>query len=238
LHVAAERRELGDGGALSHAELATTVAQEIEHRDPLGDARGMIGGELEDAVAEPDLPGALACGGEEGFGRRRMRIFLEEMMLDDPGIVVIAAVGGLKLRQRVLIKLQLVALNPRARQLQLVEDTEFHDVSPKTDPRFLPSVIPMRPKSSGSKRMAIPRYGRALDRNTRMISLWALESPARLVSRKRHDQLHPASGFRAESRRRLAQGQAGQERHAAGVPPVRLCRHRQDHAGAPYRRRR
>ena len=86
--------------------------------------------------------------------------------------------------------------------------------------------------------MAIPRRGRALDRNTRMISLWALESPARLVSRKPHDHLHPASGFRAESRCRLAQGEAGQERHAAGVPPVRLCRHRQDHAGAAYRRRR
>src|SRR6476661_10033567 len=33
-------------------------------------------------------------------------------------------------------------------------------------------------------RMAIPRYGSPLDRNTRMISLWARESPARLVSRK------------------------------------------------------
>ena len=63
-------------------------AQQIEHRDPLGDARGMIGGELEDAVAEPDVLGALAGGGEKRFRRRRMRIFLEEMMLDHPGIVV------------------------------------------------------------------------------------------------------------------------------------------------------
>ena len=49
---------------------------------------------------------------------------------------------------------------------------------------------------------------------------------------------HAASGFRAEGRCRLAQGKARQERHAAGVPAVRLCRNRQDHAGAAHRRRR
>jgi hypothetical protein len=43
----------------------------------------VIGGELEDAVTEPDVLGALACGGEKGFRRRRVRIFFEEMMLDD-----------------------------------------------------------------------------------------------------------------------------------------------------------
>ena len=110
LHVAAERRQLGDRGALAHAELAAAVGEQIEHRDALGDARGMVGGELEDAVAEPDLLGALARRGEEGFRRRRMRIFLEEMMLDHPGIVVADPVGGLELRQRVLIEPQLVAV--------------------------------------------------------------------------------------------------------------------------------
>ena len=51
-----------------------------------------------------------------------------------------------------------------------------------------------------------------------------------------HAHLYAASGFRAESRCRLAQGKTRQERHAAGVPAVRLCRHRQDHAGAAHRR--
>jgi hypothetical protein len=37
-----------------------------------------------------------------------------------------------------LIKFQLVALNPRARQLQLVEDAEFHDASPRTTVIFRP----------------------------------------------------------------------------------------------------
>ena len=37
--------------------------------------------------------------------------------------------------------------------------------------------------------------------------------------------------------RRMAEVQARLERHAAGLPSVRLCRHRQDHACPPHRRR-
>jgi len=66
-HVAAERRQFGDRGALAHAEFDAPVAQEIEHRHALGDARGMVGGELENAVAEPDVLGALAGSGEKRF---------------------------------------------------------------------------------------------------------------------------------------------------------------------------
>ncbi len=69
-HVAAERRQLGDRGALAHPEFDAAVAQQIEHRDPLGDPRRMIGGELENAVAEPDVFGALGGCGEKGFRRR------------------------------------------------------------------------------------------------------------------------------------------------------------------------
>src|SRR5205807_4269974 len=61
-HVAPERRQLGDRGALPHPEFHAPLAEEIEHRDALGDARGMVGGELEDAMAEPDVLGALAGG--------------------------------------------------------------------------------------------------------------------------------------------------------------------------------
>ena len=58
---------------------------------------------------------------------------------------------------------------------------------------------------------------------------------------RRHARLHAASGRRADRRRRLAEGQARQAQYAAGVPPVRLCRHRQDdacEAHCPGRRRR
>ncbi len=129
LHVAAERRQLGDRGALPHPEFAAPLAEEIEYRDALGDTGGMIGGELENAVTEPDAFGALAGGGEKGFRRRRMRIILQEMMFHHPGIVVAEPVGGFQLRQRVLVKLEFIAGLPRARQLQLIKDAEFHDVS-------------------------------------------------------------------------------------------------------------
>src|SRR3981189_1923411 len=68
-HVAAERRQLGDRGAFAHAELDTAVAEEIEHRDTLGDPCRMIGRELENAVAEPDILGALRGRGEKRFPR-------------------------------------------------------------------------------------------------------------------------------------------------------------------------
>ena len=87
----------------------------------------MIGGELENAVAEPDVPGALARCREKGFRRRRMGIFLQKMVLHHPGVVIAEPVGGLELRQRVLVELELIALLPRARQLQLIEYPEFHE---------------------------------------------------------------------------------------------------------------
>src|SRR5260221_14405053 len=108
----------------------------------------MIGGELENAVAEPDVFGALAGGGEKRFRRRRMRIFLEKMMLHHPGVVVAATVGGLELRQRVLVKLEFAARFPRARQLQLIKDAEFHDVSPRDRLAILCSVFPGQAESS------------------------------------------------------------------------------------------
>ena len=168
-HVAAERRQLGDRGALAHAEFAAAVAEQIEHRDALGDARGMVGGELEDAVAEPDVLGALAGGGEKGFRRRRMRVFLEEMMLHHPGMVVAEPVGGLELRQRVLVELELVAGLPRPRQLQLIEDAELHDVSPATGLLLLRSVVLPEGAESSVKRNSAWRNDAADFRSRRGI---------------------------------------------------------------------
>ena len=102
------------------------LADQVERGDALGDARGRVGGELHDAVAEPDVLGALAGGAEKHLGRRRMRVLLEEVVLDLPGVVVAEPVGQLDLVERVLIELAFVVRPPRARQLQLVEDAEFH----------------------------------------------------------------------------------------------------------------
>src|ERR1700694_2029142 len=59
-----------------------------------------------------------------------MRIFFQKMMFHHPGIVVAQPVGGLQLRQRILIKPEFIAGLPGAWQLQLIKDAEFHDVSP------------------------------------------------------------------------------------------------------------
>ena len=154
-HVAAERRQFGDRGALAHAELAAAVAEQVEHRDALGDAGGMVGGELENTVAEPDLFGALAGGGEERFRRGRVRIFFQEMVFHHPGMVIADLVGGLELGQRVLVEPELVALFPWARQLQLIKDAEFHDAS-QNRLLFSVSVFATHPKSSLGREAAIP----------------------------------------------------------------------------------
>src|SRR6266446_321260 len=182
----------------------------------------MIGGELENAVAEPDLLGALAGGGEKGFRRGRMRIFFEEMMLHDPGVVIAEPVRGLELRERILIEPELVALFPRARQLQLVKDAEFHDASHYYFRRVYP------PWASSPASVAKHQFRTAevaLHGTCEWLALGYVESrPLRPLSSPSgpHDHVYAASGFRAEGRCRMAQGQARQERHPAGVPAVRL----------------
>ena len=48
-------------------------------------------------------------------------------------------------------------------------------------------------------------------------------------------EIHAPSGRCAQGRLKLAQGQARHRLDAADLPPVRLCRHRQDHARHPSR---
>src|SRR5215813_2857461 len=136
-HVAAERRELRDRGALAHAEFAAAPAEQIEHRDALGDARRVVGGELKDAMAEPDLFRPLTSCREKRFWRRRVGIFFQEMVLHDPRVVVAEPVGGLELRQCILLKPELVAFLPWTWQLQLIKDAEFHDALLPPRPCFL-----------------------------------------------------------------------------------------------------
>ena len=101
---------------LAGAHLDAAVGHQVERGDAFGDALRRVGGELHDAVAEPDVLGALAGGAEEHLGGRRVRIFLEEVVLDLPGVVVAEPVGQLDLVERVLIELALVVRAPWARQ--------------------------------------------------------------------------------------------------------------------------
>ena len=91
--------QLGRPGRLAHAEIDAAARQQVERRDALGDAVRLVGGELDHAVAEPDVLGALAGGAEEHLGRRGVRVLLEEVMLDLPGVVVAEPVGELDLRR-------------------------------------------------------------------------------------------------------------------------------------------
>ena len=123
-----EAAELEPRRALADAELRAPVGDEVEHGDGLGRARGVVvvGDHLADAVAEPDALGAGGGGGQEHVGGRAVRVFLQEMVLDRPGVVEPQPVGQLDLGQRVLHQLVLVVGTPGLGQLQLVEDAEFH----------------------------------------------------------------------------------------------------------------
>src|SRR5204862_5747872 len=66
-HPDAEGMQLGWPRRLAHAEIDPAARQEIEGRDPLGHPVRLVGGELHDAMAEPDALGALAGGAEEDF---------------------------------------------------------------------------------------------------------------------------------------------------------------------------
>ena len=132
VETAVERFELGNAGALTHAEFDTAAAHQIERRDALGDARRVHRGQLHDAVREPDLAGTLAGRGEEHLRGRRVRIFLEKVMLDFPGEIVAEAVGQFELVERVVVEVELAVRSPRPRQLQLVKDAEFHSSLPRS----------------------------------------------------------------------------------------------------------
>ena len=77
-------------------------------------------------MSEADATRTLGRGGEEHLRGRRMRVFLEEVVIHLTGIVNAQAVRQLDLIQRVLEEAELGAGLPGTRQLVLIEDPEFH----------------------------------------------------------------------------------------------------------------
>ena len=102
---AIERMQLGDRARLADAHLDAPLAHEVERRHALGDTRGMVGRQLDDAVTEADVLGPLARRREEDLRRRRVRVLLEEVVLDLPRVVEAELVGELDLVERVLDQL-------------------------------------------------------------------------------------------------------------------------------------
>ena len=66
-------------------------------------------------------------------GAERVRVLLEEVVLDLPRVVVAEPVGELDLVERLVEQLVLVVATPRLRELVLVEDPELHDRPPDLD---------------------------------------------------------------------------------------------------------
>src|SRR5207244_11288976 len=125
----AERVQLHRPLGLAEPELHSPAGEKIERRHALGHADRMVRGELHDAVAEPDALRALARGAEKDFRRRAVGVLLEKVMLDAPRVVEAELVGELDLCESVLEELVLATFRPRAGQLELVEDPEFHDAA-------------------------------------------------------------------------------------------------------------
>ena len=120
--------ELGLARRLTRAELDPAVGHEVEHRHPLGRAGRVVeaGRGEDDPVAEADVLRALAAGGQEDLGRRRVAVLLEEVVFHLPHVLDAEAVGQLHLLQRVLDEAVLAVRLPRPPHLVLVEDPELH----------------------------------------------------------------------------------------------------------------
>jgi hypothetical protein len=131
LAVDAEPFELGPARGLARAELDAPPGDEVEHRGGLGHARGMLVAEREreDPEAQADALRALRGGAEEHAGGARVRVLLEEVVLDLPHRIDPHAVGELDLLQGLLDEALLAVVAPRAGDLVLVEDPEAHGAS-------------------------------------------------------------------------------------------------------------
>ena len=124
----AEAAEFQPRGALADAEVEPAVGDDVERRQALGRARRVVvvGDHLADAVADADVLGQRRAGGQEHLRRGGVGVFLQEVVLDLPGVVVAQPVGEHDLLQRLVEQPRLVALVPGLGQLVLVEDPEPH----------------------------------------------------------------------------------------------------------------
>src|SRR4029077_19250850 len=81
------------------------------------------------AVADADLLGHHGAGGEEQIGRRAMRIFLKEMMLNRPDLIEAQLVGEPHLLEAIIVDRALGLARPRPRHRDLIKQPELHGAS-------------------------------------------------------------------------------------------------------------
>jgi len=123
LEVVLERDLLHQRRGLAGAPVDAPAGQDVEGRDPLGDADGVVVavGEQRHAVADPDPLGAGGDEGEEHLRRRRVRVLVEPVVLDLPHRVVAELVGEDDLLHAVVEQLRLGRAGRRG-DLHLVEE--------------------------------------------------------------------------------------------------------------------
>jgi hypothetical protein len=130
-----EALELGPGGGTTRAEIDASLRDEIEDGGGLGGADGMVVGlgHKAHAVTEPDVLGARGNSAVEHLGVRAVRILLQEVVLDGPERVPTMSIAGDRLLECVLVSDEFAVGLPGARDRDLVEQRELHDVG---SPRF------------------------------------------------------------------------------------------------------
>ena len=113
------------------AEVDPTVGDQVERGDALGGTGRMVvvRDDLTDAVAEADASRSCGGRGEEHLRRRRVRVLVEEVVLDLPRVVEPEPVGELDLIERVAQQIELVVVGPGLGELMFVEHAELHPVS-------------------------------------------------------------------------------------------------------------
>ena len=127
-----EPAQLRQRSRLARSELDAPIRDQVEHRDSLGDARGMVvaGRGEHDPMPEPHLGGALARRGQKNLGRAGMRVLFQKVMLHFPHVGEAELVRQLDLVERILDQLQLALFLPRPWKLMLIEKSKSHKVLP------------------------------------------------------------------------------------------------------------
>ena len=124
----AEPVEFESRRSFADAEVDAAVRDEVERGQALGGACRVVvvGDHLSDPVTEPDVRRARRSRGEEHLGRRRVRVLVEEVVFDLPGVVEAEPVGEFDLVECLVEQAILVVVAPRLGELVLVEDPELH----------------------------------------------------------------------------------------------------------------
>ena len=130
LPIDAERSQLHLRASLAGAELDPAAGDQVERRHPLGHPRRVVDGRgsLDDPVAEADAARALAGGGKKDLRGARVRVLLQEVVLDLPDVVEPEPVGQLHLLESVGQQPALIELARDAGELVLVEEAEPHRI--------------------------------------------------------------------------------------------------------------